>query len=100
MTTGEDVIGNPDGGTTLTLYIAGESTKSRRAVENLERFCSEHVSGPCEMKIVDITAAPALAREANIFVVPTLVRTHPQPPRRIIGDLSNFDEVREGLDLA
>jgi len=40
-----------------------------------------------------------LAKGDQILAIPTLVRTLPEPIRKIIGDLSNKERVLVGLDL-
>ncbi|MGA8259929.1 MAG: circadian clock KaiB family protein [Arenicellales bacterium] len=45
------------------------------------------------------TAKPQRARKDQIIAVPTLVRARPEPMRRIVGDLSNTQQVLLGLEL-
>ena len=42
---------------------------------------------------------PELAEGDQIIAIPTLVRTLPEPIRRIIGDLSNTEKALVGLQL-
>ena len=49
--------------------------------------------------MIDLLLKPALARGDEIVAVPTLVRTLPEPIRKIIGDLSDTDQVLVGLQL-
>lgn len=96
----EDDEGDGDPGTyRLRLYVAGQSPKSVRAVENLRRVCEEHLTGRYSIELVDLLQDPQLARGDEIIAVPTLVRTLPQPIRRIIGDLSDTEKVLVGLQL-
>jgi circadian clock protein KaiB len=83
----------------LRLYVAGQSPKSLRAIDNLRRVCEEHLAGRYIVELVDLLENPALARGDEIIAVPTLVRTLPEPIRRIIGDLSDTDRVLVGLQL-
>ena len=83
----------------LQLYIAGQSPKSIRAIENLRRVCDEHLPGRYRIDIIDLLETPELARAAEIIAVPTLVRRLPLPIRTIIGDLSDTDRVLVGLQL-
>jgi circadian clock protein KaiB len=84
----------------LRLYVAGQSPKSVRAVENLRRVCEEHLSGRYEIELVDLVENPHLARGDEIIAVPTLIRKLPEPIRRIIGDLSDAEKVLVGLQLS
>jgi circadian clock protein KaiB len=83
----------------LRLYVAGQSPKSVRAVDNLRRVCEEHLAGRYTIELVDLMEHPHLARGDEIIAVPTLVRRLPEPMRRIIGDLSDTERVLVGLQL-
>jgi circadian clock protein KaiB len=83
----------------LRLYVAGQSPRSVRALENLRRVCDEHLAGRYRVEVIDLLVSPALARGDEIIAVPTLVRKLPEPIRKIIGDLSDTDRVLVGLQL-
>jgi len=83
----------------LRLYVTGATSRSRRAILNINAICGEHLQGRCNLEIVDILQKPALAREAQIVAAPTLIKLQPLPLRRIIGDLSDTEKVLAGLDL-
>jgi circadian clock protein KaiB len=83
----------------LRLYIAGQTPKSIRAFENLKRLCEHHLADRYRIEIIDLIERPQLARGDQILAVPTLVRRLPQPIKKIIGDLSNSEQVLVGLDL-
>jgi circadian clock protein KaiB len=83
----------------LCLYVAGQTSRSKAAIENLKRICDEHLSGAYEVEVIDLVKNPGLAREDQILAIPTLVRRLPEPMKKIIGDLSNVERVLVGLDL-
>ena len=83
----------------LRLYVAGQSPRSVRALENLRRVCDEHLAGRYHVEVIDLLQNPALARGDEILAVPTLVRRLPEPITKIIGDLSDTDRVLVGLQL-
>lgn len=83
----------------LRLYVSGDSPKSLAAFANLKRLCDTHLVDRHEIEIVDLTEHPLLARDDEIVAVPTLVRLAPSPIRKIIGDLTNTDEVLRGLQI-
>jgi circadian clock protein KaiB len=83
----------------LRLYVAGQSPRSVRAIENLRLFCDEHLAGRFTVEVIDLTVNPTLARGDEIIAVPTLVRKLPEPIRKIIGDLSDTEKVLVGLQL-
>lgn len=83
----------------LRLYTAGQTPKSLAAMDNLRRFCDEHLAGQYRIEIVDLMANPRLAKDDQIVAIPTLVRKLPAPLRRIIGDLSDVERTLVGLQL-
>lgn len=83
----------------LRLYVAGQTGKSLTAIANLQRICDEHLAGHYRIELVDLLERPALAQGDQILAVPTVVRTLPEPMRKVIGDLSNVERVLVGLDL-
>lgn len=83
----------------LRLYIAGRTPKCVTALENLERFCEEHMQGQYEIEVIDLLEHPRLAKDDQIVAIPTLVRKLPEPLRKIIGNLSDTERMFVGLDL-
>ena len=83
----------------LDLYVAGHSPRSSAAIANLRRICETHLAGRHEIRVIDLMREPELARDHQILALPTLVRKLPEPVRKIIGDLSNFERVLVGLDV-
>jgi circadian clock protein KaiB len=83
----------------LKLYVTDNTSRSRRAIENLRRICAEDLHGQYEMQVVDILEHPQLAEDEKILATPTLVRQLPLPLRRLIGDLSDREKVLLGLDI-
>ena len=83
----------------LRLYVAGQTAKSAAAFDNLKRVCETHLAGRYTIEVIDLLVNPRLAAGDQILAVPTLVRTFPEPIRKIIGDLSNEERVLVGLDV-
>ena len=83
----------------LRLYVTGQTPRSTRAVENLKRICEEYLEGRYDLEVIDLYQQPELARAQEIVVVPTLIKTLPEPVRKILGDLSDKERVLAGLDL-
>ena len=84
---------------TLTLYVAGMTPRSARAIERVTKFLEENLAGRYDLEIVDIYQKPALASGEQIIAVPTLVKRLPVPLRRLIGEMNNEDKLLFGLDL-
>jgi circadian clock protein KaiB len=83
----------------LRLYIAGNTPRSVSALNNLKKYCEEHLTDQYTIEIIDLLQNPQLAEGDQILAVPTLVKKVPQPVRKIIGDLSNEEKVLVGLDI-
>lgn len=81
------------------LYVTGTTPKSTQAVIAVKRLLEQWVKGRYELEVVDIYQQPLWARDSQIMVVPTLVREHPLPPRRIVGDLGCEQSVLDRLGL-
>lgn len=83
----------------LTLYVAGQTQKSIRAIENINKYCKEHLKDRYSLKVVDIRQHPELAKSEQIIAVPTLIKELPSPIRILVGDLSNKEKVLIGLNI-
>ena len=83
----------------LRLYVTGLTSRSARAVKNLQAICDEYLAGRYDLEVIDIYQQPVLTRGEQIIAAPTLIKKLPLPMRRIIGDMSNRDSVLLGLDL-
>jgi circadian clock protein KaiB len=83
----------------LILYIAGQTPKSVKALQNIRKYAEEHLAGNYSIEIIDLLVNPTLAEGDQILAVPTLVRKVPEPIRKIIGDLSNEERVLVGLNI-
>jgi circadian clock protein KaiB len=77
----------------LRLYVVGQTPKSVTALENLKRLCEEHLKGKYHIEVIDLLKHPHLAKVNQIVAIPTLVRKLPKSMNKIIGDLSNTEQV-------
>jgi circadian clock protein KaiB len=84
----------------LRLYIAGKTPNSLLAIKNIKRLCEDHIQYEFELEIVDLLENPRLSEEDQILVIPTLVRKYPHPVRKIIGDLSNTEDILQRIGLS
>jgi len=83
----------------LRLFVSNHTPKSVAAFNNLKRMCEERVAGNYRIEVIDLIEQPQLAKEEQIVAIPTVVRRSPQPPRRVVGDLSNAERTLRGLQL-
>ena len=83
----------------VTLYIAGDVPNSLRARKAITQLCERVPQAEVELSIIDILAMPEVAYAQQIIAVPVLVRHHPPPVRKLIGDLSDQDRLLRFRDL-
>ncbi len=83
----------------LKLYITGLTSRSARALENLQGICEKHLAGRYELQVIDVYQQPGLARTDQVVAIPTLIKSLPLPLRRLIGDMSDEERVLVGLDI-
>jgi circadian clock protein KaiB len=84
----------------LRLYIAGLTPRSTLAVERIRAVCERYLPGRYELTVIDLYLHPEAARQAQIVVVPTLVKQSPLPVRLFIGDMADETKILLGLNIA
>lgn len=77
----------------LRLYVAGDAPNSKRAVANIKAICTEHYGSSHELEVVDLLEHPERALADGIIVTPTLLRLMPLPVQKVIGSLSDSNQV-------
>ena len=80
-------------GLRLRLYVAGHAPNSVRAVANVRAICDEHFASGHDLEIVDLLEHPKRALADGIIVTPTLLKLLPLPVQRVIGSLSDTNQV-------
>ena len=80
-------------GLNLRLYVAGNAPNSMRAIANVRSICDEHFATGYQLEIVDLLLQPDRGLADGIIVTPTLLTLSPLPARRVIGDLSDTNQV-------
>jgi circadian clock protein KaiB len=83
----------------LKLFIAGVNPTSIKAIENIRSLCNEYLDGKHELEVFDIYQQRQLLKDMDIIAVPTLIRESPQPEKRIIGDMTDIDNIIRVLEL-
>lgn len=83
----------------LCLFVSGKSPNSARAVVNIKAICEKYLKNRYELEIIDIYQHPDLASTEEIVALPVLIKKFPIPKVRMVGDLSNTEEVLKGLGL-
>jgi circadian clock protein KaiB len=82
------------------LYVSGDAPNSLKARSNLAAIIEEYLDEGCTIEEVDTLKFPGRAMEEHVLVTPTLLRLHPLPVRRVVGNLSERKSVVEALGLA
>jgi circadian clock protein KaiB len=71
----------------LRLYVAGRGPHSTEARRNIDAFLAEHSHHRVTLEVVDVLAEPARGLRDSVLVTPTLIRCHPGPEVRVVGNL-------------
>ena len=77
----------------LHLYLTGRAPAGIRALANLQRACAHWLPGRYHILVIDLLENPRPAADDEIVAVPTLVRKHPLPIRKIVGDLADTERL-------
>jgi circadian clock protein KaiB len=83
----------------LRLYVSGATPRSTRAIENIKAIGEKRLHGRYELEVIDAYQQADLARDQQIIVLPTLIKSLPGPLRRMVGDLSDEEQVLLGLGI-
>jgi circadian clock protein KaiB len=82
------------------LYVTGASPNSLRAIANTRDLCEEHFSENYELEIIDVHQQPSVAKQENIIALPLLIKKHPLPEKRLIGDMSDMARVLKSIGVS
>ena len=82
----------------LQLFVSGASVNGQRARTNARWLC-EHVEGGGALDVFDVREHPEAADRARVVATPALLYLNGDPPRRVIGDLSDLPRVLRFLGL-
>jgi circadian clock protein KaiB len=64
------------------------------------KLCQEHLAGRYDLEVIDLYQQPALAQTEDIIAVPTLLKKQPLPVQKLLGDLSNAEQLVASLSVA
>ncbi|MBF0215046.1 MAG: circadian clock protein KaiB [Magnetococcales bacterium] len=81
------------------LFIFGSSPINDRAETHFRALAQRAFADDYELEIIDILHHPDQAEKYRILAAPTLVRLSPDPPVKIVGDLSSAIRLRQILGL-
>jgi circadian clock protein KaiB len=91
--------GSPKARLVLRLYVAGSAPNSVRAIANVTAICEQHFAARHTLEVVDLLDEPERALADGIIVTPTLLKVSPLPVQRVIGNLSDTEQVVRTLGV-
>ena len=83
----------------LVLFITGSSPRAEEAVNQLKEACQEALNDKFELEIIDVLQTPDIAEKFKVLATPTVVKKLPSPAKRLVGDLSDKNQLIYALDL-
>ncbi len=91
--------GEGDGGISLRLYVANNTTPSALARRQLVTLRAQLGGENWAIEVIDVFEQPALAERDRVLATPVLIRLLPLPRLSVIGDFSDSRAVAAALDL-
>ncbi len=79
------------------LYLVGISAGPNEVYEKLDLFFKSRLKENIHIEIIDLFKDPDSAESDKVFATPTLMKCHPMPVKKIVGDLSNLERVYKQL---
>lgn len=83
----------------LKLFVTGRTKRSQNAVRSVRALLAERPDSGYELQVIDVLENPEAAEADRILATPTLLKEGERGGIRLIGDLSNREQVRELLGL-
>ena len=94
QTSPEPIFASPyPQGYVLRLFVSGYSATTQRILQNLHELLEQSLESPYTLKVIDIFKHPEQAELDQVSATPTLVKVHPKPVRRIVGDLEDGNRI-------
>jgi circadian clock protein KaiB len=84
----------------LRLYLCGHSEKNRTLLNNLKVMLNRHVGDTFELAVIDVLQNADMADRDNIWATPALVRSKPDPVKKIVGDVFDENALKSLLQAA
>lgn len=78
-----------DLGVVLRLFVSGHSAQTEQILMTLQTVLESSRYHPYTLQMIDVSKHPEDAEADQISATPTLIRVHPLPIRRLVGELEN-----------
>lgn len=82
------------------LYVVQNSPKTAMVIEKLIEILNEAFGNQYALKVTDVFDDTDMTERDEILATPTLIKSSPEPVKRVIGDLRNKEKVFFGLGLS
>ena len=80
-------------GYVLRLFVSSDNVAIEKTLTKIYQLLEEGLVYPYTLKVIDISKHPEQAENYHISATPTLLRVWPEPVRRIVGQLDDFERV-------
>lgn len=80
-------------GCILQLFISNDNSTTEKTLASIHQILEQGLTCPYTLKVIDISKYPEQAEKYHVSATPTLVRVWPEPIRRIVGELNDFQRV-------
>lgn len=81
------------------IYVVEKNPGSQDLIQRIITLFNSKLKNNYSLEIIDILKNPEIAIDDNIMASPTLLMEHPQPPRRIVGNINDEKALVSMLNL-
>lgn len=81
------------------LFITGRSARAEKAIRSIRQLIKDNPSTEFHLDVVDVLETPDIAEKEKVLATPTLIKQIPPPVKRIVGDLSNTEKIKQYLEI-
>jgi circadian clock protein KaiB len=82
------------------LYVCGKSSQKREIEKALRNIMEEKSNNSISIKVIDLLECPESASADNVIATPTLIKVSPDPVVKIIGDVTDREQLFKCLQMA
>ena len=83
----------------LKLFVVGFGSREISQLLNLRKLLENKIKGRYSLEVIDLMGNPSMAEKYEIFTTPTVVKTFPEPVKRLVGGLSHKENILKELSL-
>jgi circadian clock protein KaiB len=87
-------------GYVLRLFVSGNNAATERTLQTLHQVLDQALRQPYTLKVIDVFKHPEQAEADQISATPTLIQVWPRPVRRIVGELSDVEQIQRLLTIS